>query len=315
MSLRVIAPGFLTTVQDEGRAGYERFGVPASGPMDWFALRAGNRLVGNDPGAAGLEFALEGPAFEADRDVLIAVTGRGFRLWVQGRRIGLWMAAWARRGERIEVRAEGGGRWGCLAVAGGIATPPLMGSRSTYLRGGFGGLEGRALQAGDSLPLGEGPTLREIRRLAGRRLLPENLPPYADEVTVPVVLGPQRAYFSETAVQTFLSAAYTVTAASDRMGYRLDGPPLERVIRSELLSEGMPAGSVQVPAGGQPVMMMADRPTTGGYPKIGVVARAGLPLAAQVPLGAGRVRFVEVSAAQAQAAYRAMLVQIEQGME
>ena len=310
MGLQVISPGFMTTIQDGGRAGYERYGAPGSGPVDWFALWAGNRLVENAAGAAGLEFALEGPTLEADQDVLVAVTGRGFRLWVQGRKIGLWMAAWARRGERIEIRSEGG-RWGYLTVSGGVAVEPALGSRSTYLRGALGGWQGRVLQPGDRLPLGNGLPLKKILSLAGRRLPPEHIPAYADEIRLPVVLGPQREYFTEAGLQTFFSALYTLSATSDRMGYRLDGPAIERAVHSELLSEGMPLGSIQAPAGGQLVLMLADRPTTGGYPKIGVAARAGLPLAAQLPLGTGRLRFYEVSVAQAQAAYREMVGRME----
>ena len=327
MGFRVIFPGFMTTVQDSGRAGFERCGVPSSGPVDWFALRAANLLVGNPPGAAGLEFASDGGllppgnsaapflVLEADQDALLAVTGRGFRLWVQGRRIGLWMAAWARPGERIEVWAEDRARWGYLAAAGGIAAQPALGSRSTYLRGAFGGLQGRVLQSGDRLPLGQALSRQQCQKRAGCRLLPAFMPPYADEVSLPVVTGPQREYFTQAGMHAFFSAAYRVSTTSDRMGCRLEGPAIERAVQSELLSEAMPPGSVQAPLGGQLIVMLADRPTTGGYPKIGVVARAGLPLVAQLPPGVGQVRFHEVSVEQAREAYRAMLARMDAGIQ
>jgi len=318
--LQVISAGFFTTIQDEGRRGYARFGMPGSGPMDWFALRAANRLVVNEPGAAGLEFAVEGPVLEARQDALVAVTGRGFRLWIQGRRIGLWMAAWARPGERIEVRAdERVGQlspgWGYLAVAGGIATRPVLGSRSTYLRGGLGGLEGRSLVAGAMLPIGGWMTAKAILKLAGRRLPPERRPTYTDKVTVPVIPGPQADDFDQENLQIFLNAAYTVTGSSDRMGYRLDGPALRSRGSGEMLSEGMPVGSVQVPPGGQPILMMSDCPTTGGYPKIAVAARCGLPLAAQTPLGRGKLRFRAVTVDEAREMYQQMVQRIDTGIE
>lgn len=318
MTLRVLSPGLLTTVQDLGRLGYERFGVPQSGAMDFFALRAANRLVGNPPGAAGLEFTLEPPVLRAGQDLLVAFAGRGYALAVQGRRAGAWRAAVAWRGEEIRFLAEGTGGWGYLAVLGGIDVPPVMGSRSTFLRGGFGGWQGRILHAGDVLPVGRGPVGErpgDWKQRAGRWLPPEMRPRYADVVEVLVVTGPQEDAFPEEALRTFLSAEYSITATSDRMGYRLAGPPLEHRAGADLLSEPLTWGAVQVPADGQPMVMMADRPTTGGYPKAATLATAALPLLAQAMPGSGRVRFTPVSVEAAQQQYRALMAGLEDGIE
>ena len=316
MSFQVLSPGFLTTVQDAGRFGWQRFGVSPSGAMDWFALRAANRLVDNSPGCAALEFALEGLAVRTEGDCLVAGAGRGYRLRIGGRGIGLWMAAWARGGEVIEVVAEpgGAGGWGYLALAGGVDLPAVLGSRSTYLRAGLGGLSGRALQAADVLPTGSAD-LKRLKALAGRWLPPAFRPAYADRVTLAVMPGPQADWFDAGSQRSFYASEYTVSAASDRMGYRLEGASLHLNNPSELLSEGMPVGSVQVASGGQPMVMMSDHGTTGGYPKIAVVSTADLPLLAQVSLGSGRVRFRAVGLDEAQGAYRSMIDQIETGME
>jgi biotin-dependent carboxylase-like uncharacterized protein len=318
--LHVLEPGFLTTVQDLGRPGSERFGAPAGGAMDRLALMAANALVGNPPGAAGLEFALLGPVLQvgdaAAGGLLLAAAGRGFRLEIGeprteqrdmprteqrgGRGVPLWMAAWVRRGETITLHAEGGG-WGYLAVGGGIVVPEVLGARSTYLRGGFGGLEGRALQASDALPVGIAAGSYE---LAGCEVPDALRPPYSDHPVLDVILGPQQAAFTPAAIENLLNEEYALTAACDRMGYRLQGPPLAHQGAADLLSEGIPLGAVQVPGDGQPIVLMADRQTTGGYPKIAVVTSASLPLLAQCPPGGGSVRFRAVSVAEAQEKWR-----------
>ena len=311
LQLLVHEPGFLTTVQDLGREGCERFGVPVSGVMDSLALMVANALVGNPPGAAGLEFSLLGPVLEAapagrtsvsGNGCLVAAAGRGFRLEIGGRAIPLWMAAWARSGEMIALRAAGPG-WGCLAVGGGIDVPPVMGSRSTYLRGGFGGLEGRTLQAGDVLEIG---TAAGGYELAGRELLDELRPAYSDHPLIDVVLGPQAEAFTEAGLAALLSGEYTLTPACDRMGFRLSGPQIGHQKEADILSEGIPLGAVQVPGDGQPIVLMADRQTTGGYAKIAVVASASLPLLVQCPPGGGSVHFRAVSVGEAQAKWRSI---------
>lgn len=311
--LRVEVPGLLTTVQDLGRRGYERFGVPPSGAQDEFALRAANALVGNPPEAAGLELGLDGLTLTAGMDCLVAVAGAGPDLAarVNGGGRPLWTAVFVRARQILEiVKAPGG--WAYLAVRGGLAVPPVMGARATYLRGGFGGLAGRALRAGDELPVGPAPDWRGLLELAGRRLPPEQRPAYPQEgraAAVNVILGPQHGHFAPETVARFLEAEFAVTLETDRMGCRLSGPALVPQ-PADLISEPMPLGAIQVPAGGAPIIMLADRPTTGGYPKLAVVARADVPLVAQCPPGAGRLRFQAVSVPEAQARGRAQLARL-----
>ena len=308
----VVDPGFLTTLQDSGRAGWQRFGVPAGGAMDRFALMAANALVGAPTDAAGLECALGGCALLAEEDTLVAAAGVGVTLTVGGRALPLWMAAYARPGEQIvlapDPAAPLAAGWSYLAFAGGIAAPLVMGSRSTYLRGGFGGLHGRALQPGDRLPLGPAPAVASLMARAGSSLPARCRPAYAAQAVIAAVAGPQETAFTGQALDTFFSSEYAVTPASDRMGYRLSGPALEHAspAQADLLSEGTALGSVQVPAAGQPLVLLADRQATGGYPKIATVASMDLPLLVQSRPGEGRVRFRRVSVAEAQAGWRAL---------
>ena len=304
MVLQVLEPGLLTTVQDLGRRGYERFGVPVAGAMDGYALRAANGLVGNPWDAAGLEITIAGPTLRATRRCLIAVTGADLGLRVQGRRMPLWTALYVRRGWTISFEGRQSGCRAYLAIAGGIVVPPVMGSRATYLRGGFGGHRGRALRAGDVLPVGE-PSCALLDR-AGRQLPEEARPPYSDTPTVEVILGPQDDHFAPEGIATFLSAEYAIDATSDRMGYRLSGPAIAHKTAADIISDGVVLGAVQVPADGQPIVMMADRPTTGGYAKIATVVGADIPLLAQCLPGRSRVRFRATTVKAAQARYREM---------
>lgn len=309
MTLEVMEPGLLTTVQDLGRRGYERFGVPVAGAMDGYALRAANGLVGNPWGAAGLEMTIAGPKLQATQNCLIAVTGGDLSLHVQGRRMPLWTALYVRRGWTISFKGRQSGCRAYLAVAGGIAVPLVMGSRATYLRGGFGGYEGRALRAGDVLPLGE-PACSLLDQ-AGQQL-PEDLrPDYGDAPTVEVILGPQDDRFTKEGMATFLSSEYTVDPVSDRMGYRLEGPRIAHKTSADIVSDGIVLGAVQVPASGQPIVMMADRQTTGGYTKIATVVSADIPLLAQCMPGRSRVRFRVTTVDAAQARYRDLLTALQ----
>lgn len=313
MTLHVLAAGPLVTVQDFGRAQFERFGVPPSGAMDWYALRAANRLLGNEPGAAALEFILEPPVLWAQEECLVAVTGRGYALSVGGRAVGAWRCTRVRPGERIKVIAEADTGWGYLAVSGGFDLPVVMGSQSTYLRGGFGGVDGRCLQRGDVLPVGRRDLTRQWR-FAGRALAERFRPRYGDRLSIPVIAGPQDEVFGTEGRAVFAGSEYVITASSDRMGYRLSGPAVPRVTGGELLSEGIAAGSIQVPPDGQPIVLLSDRPATGGYAKIGTVARAGLPLLVQARPGFGRLRFEWVDVEAAQQQYRTLIDGIEKGV-
>ena len=311
MSLQVLVSNGLLTVQDIGRRGWERFGVPVGGAMDGFALRAANRLTGNPPEAAGLEAALGEVQLLAGQDLLLAAAGRGWQLRVEGRPLPLWMAEVARRGELIKLLPEDTPGWCCLAFSGGIQTQLILGSRSTCLAGGFGGLEGRALRPGDHLPVGSHAPLHAPMLKAGVSLPLAARPAYADDLLLDLVPGPQADHFTAAAWQTLLTSSYRLTPACSRMGYRLAGPRLEHCSAADILSEGTPPGSVQVPGDGQPVILMADRQATGGYAKIGVVSTADLPLLAQCPPGAGSVRFAVTTPAQAAKRWREMLAGLE----
>ena len=305
MSLEVIDVDGLVTIQDSGRIGWRPFGVPTSGPMDMFAFQATNTLVGNSSDCAAIEIGLGGVNLRALRDCVIAVAGAGYKLSVYIWDFSLWSSFFVRAGWKISLTNTDHGMWAYLAISGGVQTQSVLGSCSTYLRGGFGRFDGRQLQAGDMIKAENFSHL--YSELAARRLPIEARPSYSPHASIGVILGPQTNYFTAESIETFLSGEYSVTLNSDRMGYRLEGPALKHQNRTELISEGMIAGAIQVPSNRQPIVMMADSPTTGGYPKIGTVTSADLPLLAQCVPGKSRIRFHETTVAEAQMKYRALM--------
>ncbi len=309
MTLEVLAADGLVTVQDLGRRGWGRFGVPRSGPMDAFALRAANALAGNPPEAAALEIGLGDAAFRSTQDCLIAVTGAGYALSSYVWSFPLWVSLRVRGGWTIRLTKSDGGMWAYLAVAGGIETEPALGSRSTHLRGGLG----KRIEAGDRLPVG--PTALDAQFLAARTLPEAFRPAYTQSPLIEVIPGPQTDRFTAEGMKIFLNGCYGLSPASDRMGYRLSGPPIEHSGSADLLSEGMAMGSIQVPASGQPIVMMADCPTTGGYPKIAGVVSADLPVLAQCVPGQAQIRFRATTVEAAQARWRAMVNGLYTGVE
>ncbi len=276
--LTVLKPGILTSIQDKGRFGLQKFGVPAAGAMDPEALALANLLAGNDPGEACLEIAALGPALRFETPAAFALAGGDFSPTLDGAPIANYRAYSAPKGATLTLGAAKSGFRCYLAVNGGFDLPFVMGSRSTYLKGGFGGLEGRALQAGDRLPL-SCPQFW-LTNLENRSISPPPLP--QKEQTLRVVAGPQDDCFTARGMETLLSSVYTVSPNSDRMGYRLEGPGIQRAegFDGNILSDGMAMGCIQVPDG-QPLIMMADRQTAGGYGKIAAVASCDLPLLAQ----------------------------------
>ena len=292
----VAFPGMLSTLQDLGRAGYQRDGVPVSGAMDPFALQAGNLLVGNERGAAGLEIAMHGPSLRATAECLVCVAGAGATL-VDGTAVPAWKSFPLRPGQEIVFQGSAQGVWSYLCVAGGFDVPVVMGSRSTCLRAGFGGLAGRALKAGDLLEAG--PTGTSAR--PGRWLKPGDIPLMGSRAEVRTVPGPQDGLFTSRALQRFHGSDFTVTPASNRMGYQLRGERLECRPGPDILSDGVAFGSVQIPPNGQPIVLMADRQTTGGYAKIATVASVDVPRIAQLPAG-GIVAFRRAEVDEAQEA-------------
>lgn len=291
-AIEVLQGGLLTTVQDLGRFGWRRHGVASAGAMDPPALRAANLLVGNPPGAAALECTVVGPELRILAPVWLALAGADLGAVLHREDLGPWpvpmgSAVLARPGNRLAFTGRRAGCRAYVAVAGGIEVPEVMGSRATDLGAGFGGLAGRPLRAGDRLgTLGGGGD--PVRTAAP-------MPPNARSVTVRIILGPQDDHLTPESVARFLSEEYALTAASDRVGCRLDGPPLEHARGGEIVSDGMVPGSVQVPPDGQPIVAMADGPTTGGYPKVGTVVGDDLPLLARLVPGEGAVRFEAVA--------------------
>jgi antagonist of KipI len=305
--LRVEKPGLLTTVQDLGRPGHRKFGVPPSGAMDRYALAAANRLVGNPEGAAGLECALTGPTLLALQPCLVAVTGADFTPTVRGAEIPLWTGVYLPAGERLSFA---GRRWGArcyIAVAGGIAGSRWLGSSSTYLLVEKGGFEGRTLEAKDTLRLA-GPAPRPL--IAGRHLARRLRPEYGREPALDTIPGPHHSRLSRASRTAAWKSSFEVSRDADRMGFRLQGPQLD-VSGKELLSIGLTAGAVQLPIGGQPILLMADHQTAGGYPVVLGVSRAALPLAAQL-LPGDRLSFREVSVTDAQQRWRAQRLGLDE---
>ncbi|MSQ08779.1 MAG: biotin-dependent carboxyltransferase [Dehalococcoidia bacterium] len=298
--LKVLSPGARSLIQDMGRPGFQRFGVSISGAMDTEALLLGNRLAGNNVDAAGIEVLLGNAEFEFSHQAIFAVTGGDLAPTLDGKPVPAWQSLTAFPGERLMFGMASEGVRAYLCVAGGIATEPVLGSRSTHAGSRLGGLRGRPLEAGDELALGLADPDGEAA--SGLRVPASLLPVHADEFTVRVVRGPQEDSFNEAGVRTFYGSTYTVTERSDRQGLRLDGPLIEaRGGRHDIVSDAVVAGSIQVPGDAMPIILMADRQTTGGYAKIAVAASIDRPLLAQAAPGA-RVRFVQTTVKEAQLA-------------
>lgn len=310
-ALHVLSPGLLTTVQDLGRPGYQRLGIPVSGALDPVSLRAANALVGNAAGTGALEVAYIGPtlAVEAD-EVRLSFAGATAAIEVltdgsasPGTRIETMTSIRLKRGEIVRIGSLSGGAVLYIAVEGGFDIQPVLGSVSTYLRGRFGGWQGRPLASGDRLPLCRNTASeRDDCRLDGFDLRPP--------ARVRVIAGPQSDYFSERAIADFFGGDYTVCAGSDRMGMRLDGRRLDHARGFNITSDGIAAGSIQVPGNGQPIVLLADRQTTGGYPKIATVISADLPALGRLPIGA-KIGFEPVTFEAAAAARRKLFAEIE----
>jgi len=272
----------LTTVQDLGRWGAQSNGVPVAGPTDEYSHVLANRLVGNPPSAAALEVTLIGPELLANTEVTCAVAGAAFALTSGTVPVPMHAAFTLRAGETLRFGERIAGARACLAVRGGFDLPLTFGSRATSLISRMGPFGGRALKAGDVLPIASTAPFEPLSPVAGDTIA---LALPVGGARLRVMVGPQEPFFTAGAHETLFSSRYIITPASNRMGYRLDGPRLELAGGADILSDATPIGSLQVPASGQPILLMADRQTTGGYPKIGVVIGADLPLAGQLAPG------------------------------
>ncbi len=310
--VRVVAPGLLTTVQDRGRFGYQDVGVPDAGALDRVALALANALVGNPLDMAALEILAHGPVLEVvSAPVRFALVGgagctvesdSGSVVLGPGRSIRL------RPGERLRVNALGPFNCACLAVQGGFDVPTVLGSASTFIRNRFGGLQGRALQAGDLLD-----ALGDAAGEHGEWALPQAFEAELDR-PIRVVFGPQDDYFTEETRAAFLREPYTISPQADRMGYRLEGAKLAHSKGYDIVSDGIVPGCVQVPGSGQPIVLLSDAQTTGGYPKIATVISADLPLIGRRRAG-GAIQFAAVTQSEAENIRRADATRIARLIE
>lgn len=287
MSIRVVRPGLLTTVQDLGRHGLQHLGLCPGGAMDPVSLALANALVGNPPGAAALEITVIGPELLFEHDTLVALCGAEFQGAIPHNRPLL-----ARAGERLTVGRAVRGARAYLAFAGGLAIEPVLGSCSTYLPGHFGGLDGRALRHGDALPLVEDVSAERfatLKRRSGasvRWSAPPLTVPDREPIVVHAIEGQHAGLFDTAMQRLFFDTVWKVAPESNRMGFRLAGPALTRASAEEILSGPTALGSVQVPANGAPIALMADHQTTGGYPRIAEIVSADVPRVAQMAPGA-----------------------------
>ncbi len=288
--LRVLEVGTASTLQDGGRWGYQRFGMPVAGALDDVSRHIANALVGNDPATAAIEVAVTGLAFAVEADSIIAsVAGlvKPFDLERAGirSRVPAYRTFAAVRGDILRFSPPAGGAVFYIAVAGGFAVDPMLGSRSTYRRAAVGGFEGRALLPGDRLPLHGDQTDRPVYSYE---------PPVKSPEALRFLRGPNVDAFASSAFETLVTAPYTVSGASDRMGLRLNGAALERANKTELPPQGTTAGALQVPPDGLPILLLSDRQTTGGYPRIGTVISADIAAAGRLTPGMP-IRFHEVT--------------------
>jgi biotin-dependent carboxylase-like uncharacterized protein len=288
-TFEVIQPGPLTTIQDLGRYGCQQYGVPPSGALDNYAFRIGNLLVGNEESAASLEITLFGCQIRVLQDTTVAVTGADLGATLNGNPISMWESIPVRRGDIISFPLPKSGCRAYLALTGGINVHLVMSSAATYTRAGIGGLEGRALRKGDILQTG-----KPVPAPKRARVPSEYIPLYQQQIELRVILGPQDNCFTEDGIRTFLQSEYTVSTQADRMGFRLEGPKIQHRETADIISDGIPLGAVQVPGDGLPIILLADRQTTGGYTKIATAISVDISKLAQAKPD-DKVRFRQVS--------------------
>lgn len=324
MSIEVLTPGLMTSLQDLGRYGYQKHGVIVSGAMDTYALRIANLLTGNSEGEAALEITLVGPKLKVEKGTLLAITGGNLSPVIEGKPVPMWRPVYITHDSILEFGACKSGCRTYLAVAGGYDVPAVMGSKSTYIRAGIGGFAGRTLKSGDRLkrgPLSEQAlqiTKHLIKRssdeyfiapawYAGHGYIPEAP---VKPVTVRMMKGRQFDFFTEDSKERLLRQPFTITTQSDRMGYRLSGEQLNLSEPLELISEAVALGTVQVPPDGNPIILLADRQTAGGYPKIGQLALVDVLKIAQAKPGSSLL-FEEVTVEEAEQLYLTKEKEIE----
>ncbi|MQF82836.1 biotin-dependent carboxyltransferase [SAR202 cluster bacterium AD-802-E10_MRT_200m] len=293
--LEVLDSGFLTTIQDLGRKGFLRYGIPHAGAMDTYAHRVGNLLIGNPVDAATLEVTLPGARFRILTDTVLVVTGADLGCELNGIRVKPWLPFPAPGGAILNFTKSLSGIRSYIGVLGGIDVPLILGSRSTYSRSRLGGLEGRALSPGDLL----GSTFSDQPDYVSTYNISNSLvPSYDDSIEIRVILGPQQDSFTAQGLKTFLTSLYTISDEADRTGYRLSGPKIEHISGADIISDGNPLGAIQVSGDGMPIILLADRGTTGGYAKIATIISVDIAKLAQAGPG-DQVKFIPVELEQA----------------
>lgn len=299
MGVLFLKSGLMTTVQDFGRTGFQKDGFSVSGAMDKRSVKIANMLVENPESEAVLEFMLVGPTIQFTSDTIIAITGGDFDPHINGEPAPMYTAIYANKGDVLELKFAKTGIWGYMSFSSRLDVPVVMGSRSTNIKCGIGGFHGRKIRKDDQIWFRA--KKRYISSFLSRTVRPDD---FSSPVkTIRVIQGPQDEYFTKKGLNTFYGEEYEVTAESDRMGFRLAGPVIEHRFGPDIISDGIPLGAIQVPSHGRPIIMMADRQTTGGYAKIGTVASVDIPDLVQSKEGT-RIRFRKVSVEEAQELYR-----------
>lgn len=328
--IKIIKPGLLSTIQDNGRFGFQQYGVSPSGAMDVYSHRMANILTGNNENAPTIEMTLLGAVILFQEDSLIAICGGIFSPSINGSNaIPIWRPVLVKKGTVLHFRAAKKGCRAYLAVAGGFSVPKLMNSASTYLRAEIGGFHGRALQSGDEISFNPRSTLSgHIAEYLNARLnhrpfaaaewfvSPKLIPSFENNLVIRVMEGRHYHLFSKESKEKLFNSLFQVTTQSDRMGYRLHGHPLQLQDYKEQLSEAVTFGTIQVPADGNPIVLLADRQTTGGYAKIAQIASVDFPLIAQAKPG-DRIHFKKISLEEAQKLYierERNLLQLKKGI-
>lgn len=306
--IKIKSPGFLTLVQDLGRYGYQQQGVPVSGSMDTFAHRISNILVDNKETEAVLEVTMFGPQIEFQSDEVIAITGGDLNPMINNCQVMVWKTIHVKAGDILSFGSLKNGCRSYVSFTGGIDVPLVMGSKSTYIKACIGGFEGRSLKAGDVLNISS--TADNLTQIKEKVLSTIHIPEYNNTSEVRVILGPQEESFTKKGIETFLSSEYTLTNDCDRMGVRLDGNEIEHVDGGDIISDSIAFGAIQVPGHGKPIIMMADRQTTGGYTKIANVISVDLPKIAQLKPG-DRINFKKVTIEEAHKLIKENEIKIE----
>ncbi|WP_027624204.1 biotin-dependent carboxyltransferase family protein [Clostridium lundense] len=313
--IRVITPGLLTTIQDKGRIGYQQFGMPVAGAMDEYSLRLGNILLQNREYEAALEVTMIGPELQFNIDTVIAITGGNLQPKINDIEVGMWRTLKINKGDKLSFGKVKEGIRSYICFYGELNITEVMGSKSTYAKAGIGGVNGRALKIGDKLNLIKKE--ENFDYILNKKIKECYIPKFTGNYDIRVILGPQKENFTEKGINTFLSSNYEVTDECDRMGYRLSGDKIEHKEGADIISDGIALGSVQVPGHGMPIIMMADRQTTGGYTKIATVISSDISILAQAKPG-DKINFNKVSVKEAHnilKEYEYKIVQIKNSIE